>query len=97
MSSCTQTRAHTHTRVHAHTQTHTQLQIDEGKDQKKTGPSIEPCGTPGPLGAAAALFHVWGDWPEIDNETNYVINRACCKIGVRSVCAWVCSIFLTES
>lgn len=48
-----------HTRVHAHA--HTQLQIHEEKDQKKrTGPSIEPCGTPGPLRTAAALFHGWG-------------------------------------
>lgn len=65
---------HTHTRTHSHTQ---QIQIHEEKERvkKTTGPRIEPCGTPGPLGTAAAfnLFVSWvGDWLDADNETNYV-------------------------
>ena len=84
-SSCTHTY---HAQGH-YTRTHTR---GERVSEKNTELRIEPCGTPGPLGTAAAfnLFVSWmGDWFDSDNEANYVKSSVCSQNGC-SECDCLC-------
>lgn len=49
-----------------------------------------------PTGDGCRFVSWVGDWPESDNAPNYVRSGVGSEIGVRSVCACGCSIFLTE-
>ena len=90
-----QLHTHTHTPCSGplHARTHTR---GERVSEKNTGLRIEPCGTPGPLGTAAAfnLFVSWmGDWFDSDNEANYVKSSVCSQNGCSEcdcLCVCVC-------